>query len=171
LRLALAAPATISALVLDGPPDLGAAPAASGDDEVPVERYRALMRTRGIGAVREEWARHPLARLRSRDPGMRALLDGMIARYPGHDLREAGGPAGAPFQATALESLGMPALVVTGEFDLATRQQAADTLARRLPAARRARIAAAGHLPNLDSPPAYDALLREFLARPAAVAH
>lgn len=171
LRLAQTAPASIAALVFDGPPDIDAAPAARDDDELPLERYRALMRTRGIDAVRQEWVRHPLAQLRSDDPGMRALLDAMLARYPGHDLRTAVAAPDASLQGTPLESLGMPALVVTGALDLPSRQQAADSLARRLPAARRVRIAAAGHLPNLDNPQAYDALLREFLARPAGATH
>jgi len=167
LQLARLAPESISSLVLDGPPDVGAAPAPGGDDDVPLERYRALLRTRGMGAVRQEWARHPLVQLRTGDPGMHALLDAMIARYPGLDLREAGGPP----QGHDFESVHMPVLVLTGELDLASRQLAADSLARRLPGAERARIAAAGHLPNLDNPQAYNSLLREFLARHAVATH
>jgi 3-oxoadipate enol-lactonase len=164
LRLAQQAPEMVSCLVLDGPPDMSTVSTAS-DDDVPQARYRALLRTRGIGAVRQEWARHPLVQLQTSDPRMRTLLAAMIARYPGNDLREAGAQPDEPVRAEPLESMHVPTLVVTGELDLAARQLAADALAHRLPAAQRARIAAAGHLPNLDNPQAYNSLLREFIAR------
>jgi len=168
LRLALLAPDRVSCLVLDGPPDVDAASPASADDDVPLARYRALLRTRGIGAVRQEWARHPLMQLHSDAAAMRALLDRMIARYPGLDLREAGMEPDADTTAQAIESIHSPVLVLTGQLDLASRQLAADSLASRLPAAERARVGAAGHLPNLDNPQAYNSLLRGFLARHAA---
>jgi pimeloyl-ACP methyl ester carboxylesterase len=168
LRLARVAPDCVSCLVLDGPPDEDAASAASADDDVPLARYRALLRTRGVGAVRQEWARHPLMRLQTRDAAMRALLDRMIARYPGLDLREAGMEPDGHATGQASESIRMPALVLTGQLDLASRQLAADSLAYRLPAAERVVVGAAGHLPNLDNPQAYNSLLREFLARHAA---
>src|SRR5215472_7413111 len=48
LGLARAAPEQVDALILDGPPPLD----ALSDPGVPLERYAALVRTRGIAAVR-----------------------------------------------------------------------------------------------------------------------
>jgi len=158
LGLACAAPEQVDALILDGPPPLDAV----SDPEVPLERYAALVRTRGIEAIREEWARHPLMQLRTRNPKTRALLAAMIARYPGEDLRRAvsRGEAGAR---PPLESLSSPTLVLSGAYDLASRKRSAWQLTTRLSHAELAEIPGAGHMPNLDRPDTYSRLYREFL--------
>jgi pimeloyl-ACP methyl ester carboxylesterase len=48
---------------------------------------------------------------------------------------------------------------------LADRIESANALARRLRRATRATVPDAGHLPNLDNPVAYNAILRDFLGR------
>ncbi len=163
LGFAATAPARVSCLVLDGPPDLDAA--AGADDDVPLAEYRELVRTLDIAAFRSKWINHPLTQLRTRDPGAHRLLNAMIERYPGTDLLHEPAPAGARAGAIALECVAAPALVITGEHDLARRVAAADSLARRLPHAERAAIPNAGHLPNLDNPDAYNNLVRAFLGR------
>ena len=168
LGLASAPGTKISCLVLDGPPDLargGMSRDAVGDDEIPLTRYSALARTEGMDAVRREWATHPLIQLRTRSPQARELLNSMIDRYPGHDLLQTAAPAGPAAEPIPLESIAVPALVITGEHDLPGRVQAADLLAQRLPLAQRAVVADAGHLPNLDNPAAYGSLVRAFLDR------
>jgi 3-oxoadipate enol-lactonase len=64
-----------------------------------------------------------------------------------------------------LEAVAAPALVLSGEYDLPGRRQAAQQLAARLPDAELAVIPGAGHLPNLDSPDVYSKLCRAFLVR------
>jgi 3-oxoadipate enol-lactonase len=163
---ALAAPQRISCLILDGPPDYGRKP-ASADDDVPLSHYRALVRTQGLGAFRREWAKHPLLSLRTCDPRMREILSAMLMRYPGNDLVEptetrdvsAAGPMGA---------FHVPMLIITGDHDLPSRTQAANTLAKQSRGAERAAIPAAGHLSNLDNPKDYNAVVRAFLERHAA---
>jgi 3-oxoadipate enol-lactonase len=170
LGLASAAGTNISCLVLDGPPALtdgAVARDAAGDDEIPLARYTALARTEGIGAFRREWAAHPLVQLRSSEPQARELLYSMIDRYPGHELLQAAAPAGPAPDPIQLESIAVPVLVMTGEYELASRVEAADLLMQRLPCAERAVVAAAGHLPNLDNPVAYGNLVRAFLDRHA----
>lgn len=162
LQFALAAPHCVSALILDGPPALDA---AAPDEDVAVAQFRALVHSHGIEAFRREWRRHPLMQLRTEDRAMVQLLRRMLDRYPGRDLL---GPAAAvpPEEPRpALGSLGMPALVLTGELDLPSRIASADALSRRLPNAERRSIAAAGHLPGLDNPAVYNQLCRTFLAR------
>jgi len=158
LGLACSAPELVAALILDGPPPLDAV----SDPEVPLERYAALARTHGIEAFREEWARHALMQLRTKNPKARALLAAMIARYAGGDLRR---PASRARRAPRLrlESLAVPTLVLSGAYDLASRKRAARALTARLSQAGLAEIPGAGHLPNLDRPDAYSRLCREFL--------
>jgi 3-oxoadipate enol-lactonase len=160
LGFAAAAPGQVNALILDGPPTLESDP----DPEVPLDQYARLVRTHGVEAFRREWARHPLMQLRTRNAEARALLAAMIARYRGDDLGHLASRAtrGARVR---LESLSAPTLVLSGECDLASRKRAARELMARVSGAELAEIPGAGHLPNLDSPDAYNRLCREFLTR------
>lgn len=166
LAFAAHAPQTVSCLVLDGPPGTDASAAA--EDEVPLAHFRVLARSKGVEAVRREWAAHPLMRLRTPDPGTRSLLKSIVARYPGNDLLEPTDAAAAARAHTRPEFVAAAALVVSGALDSPARIQAATTLARRLPHAEHAIVAGAGHLPNLDSPDAYNSLVGAFLSRHAS---
>jgi 3-oxoadipate enol-lactonase len=161
LGYACAAPTQVSALILDGPPALG----FESDPEVPLQRYAALVRTHGIEAFRREWAHHPLMVLRTRNPEMQALLAAMIERYLGNDLEPQASRAELAAARVRLEAVAARALVLSGEYDLPGRRQAAQQLAARLSDAEVAVIPGAGHLPNLDSPDAYSKLCRAFLVR------
>lgn len=153
------APARVSALILDGPPEFAH---SSPEDDVPLVRYQTLLRTQGIEAFRREWARHPLMQLRTPSPAALALLGAMVGRYRGEDLRLAPTAESAGVRP---ESVGVATLVVSGESDLPGRVRAADRLCARLPCGERAVIAGAGHLANLDNPQAYNERCRAFLAR------
>jgi len=154
------APARVSALILDGPPEFAH---TSPEDDVPLSRYQTLLRTQGIEAFRREWARHPLMQLHRPAPPAQALLEAMLGRYRGEDLRLAS--TAAESAGVRPESVGVPTLVVSGEFDVAGRVRAADRLCARLPRGERAVIDGAGHLANLDNPQAYNERCRAFLAR------
>jgi pimeloyl-ACP methyl ester carboxylesterase len=65
----------------------------------------------------------------------------------------------------ALPALDAPALVLTGERDKPDFVAIADELAATLPHARREAIAGAGHLPSLEQPEAFDAVVLPFLER------
>lgn len=68
-----------------------------------------------------------------------------------------------PDPVPALKKLDIPALVVSGEMDIPSFIQMAEGYARALPRARREIIQAAGHLPNIERPDEFNAMLREFL--------
>ena len=161
LAFARARPERVSALVLDGPPALDSAVLP----EAPVDRYVMLLRMHGIEAFRREWSRHPLMQLRTGDPESRALLSAMLGRYAGNDLEQLAAAEHSSPALTSLDGVAAPALVVSGEFDLPARRQAARALAERLPRAELAVVSDAGHLPNLDSPHRYSSLCRAFLSR------
>jgi pimeloyl-ACP methyl ester carboxylesterase len=158
LGFAARAPERVQALILDGPPPLD----SESDPEVPLDQYATLVRTSGIEAFRQEWARHALMQLRTRNPEARALLAAMIGLYRGDDLRHPASRA-EPTARVRLESLTVPTLVLSGEYDLAGRRRAARQLTARLSDAEFAEIPGAGHLPNLDNPDAYSKLCRKFL--------
>jgi pimeloyl-ACP methyl ester carboxylesterase len=164
LEFAAGAPRGLRALILDGPPPLDAA----SESEVPLQRYAALARRQGIDAFRSEWSRHALMQLYTQDAEACARLAAMIARYPGNDLMDPPSPAELAGEHLRLESLRIPALVLSGEHDLPGRRQAAQQLAGRLPDAELAVIPGAGHLPNLDSPDTYSKICRGFLTRHCA---
>jgi pimeloyl-ACP methyl ester carboxylesterase len=189
LRAALAGPQPVACVVLDGPPNLlekgpsegplnpprraragkaGAPPTrlldtSEDSGDIPLDRYRALARRAGVAAVRREWARQPLAQLRTRDARTRAQLARMIGRYPGRDLRRRDADSLAPVASHRLRALSAPVLVVGGACDSEARRAAADELAAAIPGARRLLVPDAGHFPNLDNPDFYNAVLGQFL--------
>ncbi len=65
----------------------------------------------------------------------------------------------------ALERLDAPILIVAGGRDRREFQDGAELLATRLPGARLAVVATAGHLPPLEAPRAFADLTDELLAR------
>jgi pimeloyl-ACP methyl ester carboxylesterase len=160
-RLAADAPERASCIVLDGPPAGIAADDATAGSELPIAEYRRLMREEGLEAFRRSWAQHPMAQLRSVDPAARELVARMLARYQGADLLE----PPAMLQSPALESIRRPALVIAGEFDVASRREAAAAIASRLPFGEAETIPDAGHMASLDNPLAYGAALSAFLQR------
>ena len=165
LRYALARPAEVSAIVLDGAPLEGALPGPRVEDTAPLDQLAALAAAGDLQAVRDSLATHPFFRLRSTDAVAAARLREMLQRYSGADLRPAAPAGPVPNVAARLDELRMPALVMNGEFDTAHRRLAGDALAYGLPRAERAVLAGAGHLACLDRPGEYAGRLRDFLTR------
>src|SRR5580658_9719031 len=164
VAFAQAMPVAVSCLVLDGPPNF-----ETTRSEVPLAHFRELVRAQGMEAFRREWRQHPLTQLRSTNQQVQAMLDDMLARYPGGDLLGAPAAVAALAAPAALESLRIPVLVLYGDHESRSRAAAARALVARLPNAERAVIADAGHMPNLDNPDSYNTKVRAFLARYAAV--
>ncbi len=66
--------------------------------------------------------------------------------------------------AERLAELQMPCLVIIGENDLPYLLQASDYLAARIPIASKALITEAAHLPNMEHPKQFRAIVEDFLA-------
>lgn len=167
LHLCRIAPERLSCVILDGPPRIFAQGAAAASEDVPMTEYRRLIARGEIDTFRREWARHSLMQLETPSAQARSLLEGMIGRYSGQDLLQELPAPEDHWDRAAVASLGTPALIVTGEHDLPSRLRAADALAEALPVAQRASIPGARHIPNLDNPLTYNAVLRAFLERHA----
>jgi pimeloyl-ACP methyl ester carboxylesterase len=157
VAFACGAPARVDAVILDGPPSFEP---SRTDEELPLEHFRTVARTRGMPAFRREWLRHPLTQLRAADPQMRAHLIAMIERFAGSEF--------ADFESEVAPVAVLPrspVLVLSGELDLPRRVQCADRLSVQLPRGERSVISGAGHLPNLDRPDEYSEMCRAFLKR------
>jgi pimeloyl-ACP methyl ester carboxylesterase len=164
LHLADTVPQRVACLVLDGAPAIAGLP---GDwpSETPVEHYRNLRLARGIGALRDELATHPLMQLRTRDPVARAMLDAMLERYDGADLLAATPTTSVDVSPGRLAQLSLPVLLLNGALDTPVRLHVAEALSRLLPAAERQVLPSAGHLACLDARETYGAVVLEFLIR------
>jgi 3-oxoadipate enol-lactonase len=168
LRWALTTRGMTKSVVLDGPPsDLLAF--GRPHREITLATYRELLRSAGMDAFRKQWLKHPLMRLYTQDPQVRALVEEIVGRYPGHDLMAGGIPHGVRID--DLDRLDLPVLIMNGEHDSETRVDAGAELARALPHAQLAVIPGAGHLANLDNPGAYNQALDDFLHMTWSTSH
>jgi 3-oxoadipate enol-lactonase len=162
LRYAATAPEKVSCIVLDGPPGLAG---TEGTDPEGLGHYRALARAAGMEVFRREWLKHPLVRLRTTDAATHQAVRCMIDRYPGRDLVASEVGLEPTPDAMELASINAPALIISGEHDATDRIEAANSLVQHLPRAQRATIPGAGHLPCLDNPATYNAILSAFLGK------
>jgi 3-oxoadipate enol-lactonase/4-carboxymuconolactone decarboxylase len=161
LRFASREPRQVTALILDGPPNLDK---HAIDEEVPMQHFRELVRKGGLAAFRREWSNHALVQLCTEAAPLQKQVHAMIARYPGRELLNPGavGTAAAPL---SLNLIRAPTLVLSGAYDLPSRLQSAQSLCAQLAAAERVILPDAGHLINLDQPALYSKLCRAFLKR------
>ena len=170
LAFALRHPARVAALVLDGPPDETGDGAGRADEDFSIAGFRRTVAEQGVEAFRRAWRGHALMRLHTTDAEVRALVDRILARYPARDLAGAPDAPPRPAGADALARFDRPVLVVNGELDTPGRRRAGQALAHALPAAERIVLPAAGHLPNLDVPGAYNDALQAFVRRQSLAA-
>lgn len=156
LNYALALPDRVTALVLAGTPLAGLVPDA---DDIPRDHYAALARADDFRGLRDEWTAHPLMRLNS--ASARALVAEMLADYRARDLIA---PSSLPpLSAEAIAALPVPLLALSGTGDTTWRTACARYLAEKVPQGVFAMIENAGHLPNIEQPEAFNALVRSFL--------
>jgi 3-oxoadipate enol-lactonase len=163
--LAAEAPALVSCLVFDGAPDLTSNPGLTAND-VPLQRFRSLVRGSDKERFRSEWLGHPMTQLNTRDASVQVSVQAMVARYPANDLLQTqSAGADEPPALDAVIAAQIPSLVINGALDLQTRKDAGAALTRALPFSDYISVPAAGHLANLDNPQQYNTVLRDFLRR------
>lgn len=169
LDFALDSPERVSALVLVG---------AGTDDHNYSEKMQAFdaaeeaALARGdldaaVNANLDFWVAGPRRTLDEVDPQIRELVAEMqrqaFAQSEGHeDLRAL---RLDPPASQRLGDVDVPTLVVTGNEDVDDILVMGDRLARDIPAAERATIAGAAHLPNLEQPEDFDRVVLAFLAK------
>jgi pimeloyl-ACP methyl ester carboxylesterase len=150
----------VRCLVLDGPPRIGHMNEPRSN-EIPLSRYRELVRKNGLRAFRREWEQHALMQLHTDDAELRRLLRAIVERYPGRDLQ----PDHVEPKSAAIDwhGLAVPTLVLNGEWDSAERLAAGQEIAHLMPDAHRVLVPKAGHLSNLDNPLFYNDAIDAFL--------
>lgn len=84
-----------------------------------------------------------------------------------HEMKDIGSHVRKTFDAQAVDRLAeltMPSLVIIGENDLPFLKLAADYLSAGIPDATRALISDAAHLPNMEHPEQFRAIVEDFLS-------
>lgn len=172
LQLALAHPARICALILEG-----ASPGIAGVAERSArvaadEALAAAIGRDGMEAFVDRWERLPLWESQSALPaatraGLRAERLGQRAEGLAGALRGAGAGVEPPVTERLVE-LSMPVLLIAGALD-ARYVALGRAMAERFPDARLEVVPDAGHAVHLERPDAFAALVADFLSSlPAA---
>lgn len=169
LELALESPERVSALVLVGAglPDHEWSEeviAFFADEETALERGDL---DAAVDANLRIWLAGPRRSLDDMGPALRELVGEMqrqaFRQQQGHDdvrmLRL------EPSESERLGEVKAPALILTGDNDVADIHRIADRLTAGIPGAKRATIAGAAHLPSLEQPEEFDRIVLDFLAR------
>jgi pimeloyl-ACP methyl ester carboxylesterase len=164
LNFAAANPARVHSLVLYG---MGPVPDFPGLAESPTPEtlFGTIARQHGIDSVRRLVVTSPLF---WDPPGRRDLQERkerMMAAYAGRDLLEPRSESGRVPDArwSQLQEVQVPTLIVNGDHDFPAFLVVADSLARRMPNARRVVITDGGHGAHFAQPEQFNtALLRFF---------
>jgi pimeloyl-ACP methyl ester carboxylesterase len=171
LDFTLSHPTRVSALVLVAPAISGA-PAAGQIEPVEAAIWETLEAAEAAGALDalnlgeiRLWVDGPYAPEGRVGGAIRDLaLDmnriALRAPDPGYEDE-------APDAWSRLSEVHCPVLVVAGDLDMAHIRARAEELASRIAGARMLVMEGAAHLPGLEQPAAFAALLRAFLGRPA----
>lgn len=97
------------------------------------------------------------------DAGGRALAVACMAAVPPDTYRAAVHCLTGFDERGNLASIRVPVLCLSGERDSNAPPRMMERMATRIPGARYVCLSGAGHLPNLEQPPAFDAAVIEFL--------
>lgn len=141
----------------------------AGADTEDARAYRETLAEKvlgqGAGAAVEAFLPRLVGETTRRDnPALVARLDERIRATAPRGIAQALHGLGArPDSRATLEQIGVPTLVVVGEEDVLTPPAEAEAMAAAITGSRLEVVPAAGHLSNLENPPAYrDTLTRFF---------
>jgi 3-oxoadipate enol-lactonase len=168
LEVAIARPELVSALVLVAPglPGHDWSPEVVASWEEEEAALEAGDLDRAVEVNLRTWVDGPRRHPEDVDPFVRACV-GEMQRHAfelqlpvGEDAEE---ELLVPDLAERLGEIRAPTLVVVGDEDVLDMHAIADRLAREVPGAGRATIAGAAHVPSLERPQEFDALVLPFL--------
>jgi pimeloyl-ACP methyl ester carboxylesterase len=172
IEFALEQPALVNGLVL-----VSAVP--SGYDfvgEMPptLQRFTAACQQGDMDQAAELatrlWFDGPQRQPEQMDPDLRAQVKAMMASVlTGSMVDFSGENAAARPTVNRLATINAPTLVIIGDQDDETVQQAGNLLADEIPGADRVQIEGAAHFPNLEKPDAFYTAVVDFLERIATL--
>jgi pimeloyl-ACP methyl ester carboxylesterase len=123
-------------------------------------------RKRDVAQAKSLWLGLPLFAPARANPEVGVRLKQMVDDYSGwHFVNQNPERAVAPPAVGRLGAIRAPTLVLVGERDLPDFQRMAERLERDIPGARRATVAGAGHMANMEAPEAVNKSLAGFLNR------
>lgn len=168
IDFALEQPAMVNGLML-----VGAVPSGFDfADEMPptLQQFAAACQQGDMAQATELatqlWFDGPQRRPEQMDADLRAQVKAMMGEVlSGSTVDFSGANAAAQPAVDRLNQINAPTLVIVGDQDDATIQQAANLLADEIPAADRLQIDGAAHLPNLEKPDQFYAAVVDFLER------
>lgn len=165
VRYAAARPRRLRSLIVQGVVLDDYTPDIDDDAPIPLAHYAELIAAGHRETMHREWLAHPMMSRDVLPAAQKRELEAMVARYSGHDLLPAADRVEqVPATLDLLCSLGVPTLVITGEFEGAARKAHAARLCRTLPDAREVVLQGCGHLSNISRPDAYNSALKQFLS-------
>lgn len=107
-------------------------------------------------------------RTRAERPALAAALEAMMARQrPDAVAAAALGMAGRPDRLPMLSRLTLPTLIITGQHDTLMPLPTSQAMADAVKGSRFVVIPDAAHLPNLEDPEVFNAVLAAFISDPA----
>jgi pimeloyl-ACP methyl ester carboxylesterase len=122
-------------------------------------------RESGLAAAKEAWLRDEVFAPALERPEAAAQLRHMVADYSGwHWLNRGLERSPNPPAIERLTEIVAPTLAIVGERDVPDFHAIAALITRRLPNARLVTLPGLGHLPNLEAPEAFNAVVLPFLA-------
>ncbi len=129
-----------------------------------IRRVVEAARQGDVAEARRRWLGSPLFAPACEQPEVAARLREMVEGYSGWHWQHRD-PGRFEVPAEKLATIEAPTLIVIGDRDLADFHAIARQLAAAIPGSRLARLPT-GHVPNLEAPERFDALLAAFLAEP-----
>lgn len=122
-----------------------------------------------VAAAKAAWLAHPLFASARANPAVFARIRAMVDAYSGwHFVNFNRDPERriAPAAAQQLGKVRVPTHALIGDRDLADFQRMAEAIELQVPGARRFRVAAAGHMANMEAPQVVGDAIRLFLGAP-----
>ena len=136
-------------------------------------RYRTLdiVATKGAPGVADDMLPKLVsAQTHSQKPAVVAELRRLIEAQPAAAISDAmHAIMTRPESTDELSGVRVPTLIVVGEEDPITTVADAEVMQRAIAGSTVARIPGAGHMSNMENPPAFNAAVREFLGRVGGV--
>lgn len=129
-----------------------------------VRSYAAIAAQQGVSRANAAWLTDPLFAPAQRDSALARKLSEIVLPYSGEYWLHANWRRGiSPLAITRLAEIRVPTLVVVGALDIPDFQAQSDTLARRIPAARRVVIEGVGHMSNMEDPATFNRIVLDFI--------
>ncbi len=128
-------------------------------------RVWEVAQTGGIPAAKAAWLEHPLFRPAHEKPALAARLRQIVEGFSGwHFVNRNPEHGSKPPAITRLDAIRAPVLIILGERDMDDFRAIADTLAQKIPGARKAVLPGVGHMANMEAPEQFNQIVSRFLA-------